>query len=81
MIEHAYIHIPFCKRKCHYCSFISGLDIKNKRKYLDALLQEIKTKYKGEKLKTIYFGGGTPTLLDVEELKTVLSMFSYTQET
>ena len=81
MIEHAYIHIPFCKRKCHYCSFISGLDIKNKRKYLDALLQEIKIKYKGEKLKTIYFGGGTPTLLDVEELKTVLSMFSYNQET
>ena len=77
MIEHAYIHIPFCKRKCHYCSFVSGLNIEKKQTYLDALLREIKIKYKGEELKTIYLGGGTPTLLEIEDLKTILSLFNY----
>ena len=81
MIKHAYIHIPFCKRKCHYCSFVSGLDIKKKQNYLDALIYEIKSKYKDEELKTIYFGGGTPTLLAVEELKTILSLFNHNKET
>lgn len=81
MIEHAYIHIPFCKRKCHYCAFVSGLDIKKKQSYLDALIYEIKSKYKDEELKTIYFGGGTPTLLDTEELKEILCLFNYNKDT
>ena len=81
MSEHAYIHIPFCKRKCHYCSFVSGINIKKKQAYLNALLCEIKTKYKGEELKTIYFGGGTPTLLEAEELKEILDLFNFSSET
>ena len=80
MIEHAYIHIPFCKRKCHYCSFVSGIDIKEQFAYINALKSEIKQRYKNEKLKTIYFGGGTPSLLDSELLKEILSLFSYSKD-
>ena len=77
MVNHAYIHIPFCKRKCHYCSFISGFNIERKSEYLSALITEIKTRYKNEKLTTIYFGGGTPSLLETEDLKRILSCFNY----
>lgn len=77
MIEHAYIHIPFCKRKCHYCSFVSGIDIKEQFAYIDTLKSEIKQRYKNEELKTIYFGGGTPSLLDSSLLKETLSLFTY----
>ena len=48
---------------------------------MNALLCEIKTKYKGEELKTIYFGGGTPTLLEAEELKEILDLFNFSSET
>ena len=77
MVTHAYIHIPFCIRKCHYCSVISGFNIERKSEYISALIAEIKTKYKNEILKTIYFGGGTPSLLEVEDLKRILSCFNY----
>ncbi len=77
MTEHAYIHIPFCKSKCFYCSFISGENIKNKQPYLNALLSEIKTRYKNELLKTIYFGGGTPSLLNYQDLENILNCFNY----
>ena len=80
MIKHAYIHIPFCKRKCHYCSFVSGIDIKEQFAYINALKSEIKQRYKNEKLKTIYFGGGTPSLLDSNLLKEVLSLFSHSKD-
>lgn len=79
MIEHAYIHIPFCIRKCHYCSFVSGKDINEKSVYLKALSKEIKARYKDETLKTVYFGGGTPMLLDAEKLCEILSFFKTSQ--
>ena len=44
MIEHVYIHIPFCSGKCHYCSFVSGKNIEDKDKYLNALLKQILAK-------------------------------------
>ena len=77
MIEHAYIHIPFCIRKCHYCSFVSGFNINKKAKYISALKTEIEKRYKGEKLSTIYFGGGTPSLLEAEELSEILNYFNF----
>lgn len=77
MTEHAYIHIPFCIRKCNYCSFISGFNIELKDSYLSALKQEIEENYKGERLKTIYIGGGTPSLLESEDIKEILSHFKY----
>lgn len=76
MVKSAYIHIPFCKQKCHYCSFISFPKLEKKEQYLIALKKQIQTEYKGEELKTLYFGGGTPSLLKPEEIKKVINLFN-----
>ena len=81
MTEHAYIHIPFCKRKCNYCAFTSFAVQSYIPKYLEVLTEEIKNNYKNENLKTIYFGGGTPSLLSVEQIKTILALFKYDNST
>ena len=73
MTESAYIHIPFCKRKCNYCTFVSYPKIDLREDYINTLLKEIQTNYKGETLKTIYFGGGTPSLLEPKYYKKILS--------
>ncbi len=80
MTEHAYIHIPFCIRKCKYCSFVSGEDIERKEQYLEALFKEIKVKYKSELLKTLYFGGGTPSLLSFEDINKIISLFNLSHD-
>ena len=77
MIEHSYIHIPFCTRKCKYCSFISGKNIEYKERYLHFLLKEIKSRYKNEPLKTLYFGGGTPSLSESSDIKKIIDCFSF----
>lgn len=69
MIKSAYIHIPFCDTICSYCDFCKF--IKNSEwvdKYLNSLKQEINSKYKKEKLDTIYIGGGSPSCLSIKEL-------------
>ena len=66
-----YIHIPFCKRKCLYCDFLSFDNQEYKNKYLDALVKEISLsskKYKDYLVDTVYIGGGTPSVLDCDEL-------------
>lgn len=68
--EGMYIHIPFCKQACHYCDFHFSTSMKKKDKLVVALCKEIllrKDEVSGE-LETIYFGGGTPSLLTSEEL-------------
>ncbi len=77
MIKHAYIHIPFCIRKCNYCSFVSGKNIQDKEPYLQALIKEIQIKYKQEKLKTLYIGGGTPSLLSPKDVEILISLFNF----
>ena len=70
-----YIHIPFCDSICSYCDFCKF--IKNDEwidKYLISLKKEIETKYKGEKIETIYIGGGTPSCLNVEQLNKLFSI-------
>src|SRR5574344_454513 len=74
MVKNAYIHIPFCKSKCNYCTFTSFASTKNKKKYIKALISEIKSEYKGENLSTVYFGGGTPSLLLPEEISSILEL-------
>ena len=81
MINHVYIHIPFCEKKCNYCSFCSFNLIKKKDIYLEALIKEIKYYYNNVTLKTIYFGGGTPSLLDSKDIKKILDCFSFTPDT
>ena len=73
MVESVYIHIPFCKSKCKYCSFVSFADFSQKDEYLSALIQEISSRYNGEVLKTLYIGGGTPSLLTCGELRDIVS--------
>ncbi len=71
-----YIHIPFCVQKCVYCDFLSGPATRQRQQeYVDALLREIAweskyyTKYV---IKTIFFGGGTPSILEAEEIVKIL---------
>ncbi len=71
---HLYLHIPFCKQACHYCDFHFSTGLGQKPALIDALCQEIsiqKEYLPGKTLETIYFGGGTPSLLtevDLEQL-------------
>ncbi len=70
-----YIHIPFCKQACHYCDFHFSTSVKNKTQLLEALVQEIQmrhTDWQDEPIETIYFGGGTPSVLTVDELHHLL---------
>ena len=76
-----YIHIPFCKSKCKYCSFVSYPKLEMKDDYLKALRTEIKTFYKGETLETLYFGGGTPSLLSSKDLLQIVKLFRITNDT
>lgn len=69
-MKSVYIHIPFCNKICSYCDFCKvfydKIWINN---YLDSLEKEINERYKGELINTIYIGGGTPSSLDIDELK------------
>lgn len=65
-----YIHIPFCKQACHYCNYHFSTSLKHKSRLVQAIGKELilrKDELKGQ-AKTIYFGGGTPSLLDEEDL-------------
>lgn len=77
-----YIHIPFCKSRCKYCDFYSTTLLDQREQYVEALLREITSlsslrdtlSPKGEReIGTIYFGGGTPSLLEVEQIERILS--------
>ncbi len=80
MIESAYIHIPFCLSKCFYCSFVSYNKLDLKDAYLKALKKQIKNEYKNDLLKTLYFGGGTPSLLSLDELKLIFDCFNFSKD-
>ena len=69
-----YIHIPFCKQSCHYCNFHFSTSTKNKDEVLDAIENEIKQKGQAtdEAISTIYLGGGTPSILDVNEINSII---------
>jgi oxygen-independent coproporphyrinogen-3 oxidase len=78
-----YIHIPFCVRKCLYCDFYSISDLSLQDDYIDALISEIK-RIEDKKLKSIFIGGGTPTVLsknNLEKLLRSLSKFQFTEFT
>jgi len=69
-----YLHIPFCRRACHYCNFHFSTSLHQKDAMMRALLTELEIQgdyLKGAAIETIYFGGGTPSLLTVAELNQV----------
>ena len=69
-----YIHIPFCKRKCNYCAFISFTNIENyEEKYINALCKELEEYKTSNKIETIYLGGGTPNILSIKSLEKIFS--------
>ena len=69
-----YIHIPFCRRKCAYCDFLSeagsGADIR--ARYVEAMCREISERSGGEDADTVFFGGGTPSMLSPREISGIL---------
>ena len=72
-----YIHIPFCKSKCGYCGFYSLPSLKWEERFLETLKQEIalrKDYLRGETVRTIYFGGGTPSLLSILEINDLINL-------
>lgn len=70
-----YLHIPFCKSKCVYCGFYSTVNQRDVEKYVSALEKELtlrKDEVKRETIHTVYFGGGTPSLLQPAQLQHIL---------
>jgi oxygen-independent coproporphyrinogen-3 oxidase len=70
-----YIHIPFCKQACHYCDFHFSTSLKKKSELVNALVKELKLRkdeFKKTNVETIYFGGGTPSLLTIDELRLLI---------
>lgn len=70
-----YLHIPFCKQKCSYCNFHFSTSLKGKEEMLWAIKREIflrKDELENKTLSSLYFGGGTPSVLEVDEIKSLL---------
>ena len=70
-----YIHVPFCKRRCGYCNFYSTTRLGLKESYLQAVRKELQLRRDylgGEPVQTIYFGGGTPSLLQPSEIQQII---------
>jgi oxygen-independent coproporphyrinogen-3 oxidase len=71
-----YIHIPFCKQACHYCDFHFSTSLKKKEQLLVCLKKEMnlrRSELFGEPIETIYFGGGTPSILMFEEINDLIA--------
>ncbi|NIJ54886.1 radical SAM family heme chaperone HemW [Dyadobacter arcticus] len=74
---HLYIHIPFCRQACHYCDFHFSTNISTKKAMVDAIAREIelrKSYLPDQSFETIYFGGGTPSILDKAELEFLIGI-------
>ena len=83
-MKHVYIHIPFCKNICSYCDFCKMFyNEKFASTYLDALAKEVNEFYMGEKVNTIYIGGGTPSCLkekELDQLFDIIKVFNRTTD-
>ena len=74
-----YIHIPFCKQACHYCDFHFSTSMKKKDEMVLALAKELHLRsreFENETIETIYFGGGTPSVLTIEEIRFLIDTVS-----
>ena len=75
-----YVHIPFCKSRCLYCDFFSTTQLDLREQYVQALIREAHSRLStlDSQLSTIYFGGGTPSMLSVEQIQRILSAINPT---
>src|SRR6185503_2315248 len=73
-IRSLYVHVPFCARKCEYCAFYSE-DTQGEliQRYTDALVRELELVGPELKPETVFFGGGTPSILNLKQWQTILS--------
>ncbi|HRH61146.1 MAG TPA: radical SAM family heme chaperone HemW, partial [Chitinophagaceae bacterium] len=74
MMAGIYVHIPFCRKACHYCNFHFSTGTGNMQQMMDAICKEaeMRSGYINENISTIYFGGGTPSLLSPAQLQQIL---------
>lgn len=70
-MQSIYVHIPFCKSRCRYCDFFSTTQLDRRKEYVDAVLAEWAS-YPHHTPNTLYLGGGTPSMLDVEDIKRII---------
>lgn len=77
-----YVHIPFCKSKCYYCDFISYENKENlEEEYVNSLIEEIKeAKLEQYNIKTVYIGGGTPSILQSKNIEKILKQINPSKE-
>lgn len=70
-----YVHIPYCAKLCYYCDFHFSLNLKTRNGFVDAVCRELQLRkdFFSTPVETIYFGGGTPSLLSEEEIRTIVS--------
>ena len=74
-----YIHIPFCTEKCYYCDFYSGNQLYLIENYVDAIIKELEVRsayLDDDLIETVYFGGGTPSLLTKSQIGSILNGIS-----
>ncbi|HEU5292070.1 MAG TPA: radical SAM family heme chaperone HemW [Cyclobacteriaceae bacterium] len=78
-----YIHIPFCKQACHYCDFHFSTNQETRKEFIQSVVREVKIQQDylmGEVIQTVYFGGGTPSMLEARELELVLEAIRSSQQ-
>lgn len=78
-----YFHIPFCRRRCNYCDFYFVTNTALRTRFLESVVVELRTRaaemnFAGERIETIYFGGGTPSMLEPSELSQLLDAAHHT---
>ena len=79
-VDALYLHIPFCEKKCEYCDFCTFINMSREyEKYTEALVKELKM-YPEYEYNTVYFGGGTPSLLPVELLSYIMENIKYRKD-
>jgi oxygen-independent coproporphyrinogen-3 oxidase len=75
LLSGLYVHLPFCRRRCSYCPFAISIDLRLRERYFDALAREISHwPCRDDEVTTLYFGGGTPSLSSVGELRRIVGL-------
>jgi oxygen-independent coproporphyrinogen-3 oxidase len=75
-----YVHVPFCSQACHYCDFHFSTSLKNVQDVIDCIKKELilqKDYLKGNTVNTIYFGGGTPSLIEPEFIFDIINVIKH----